>query len=81
MEQEYYSDLEESSGGGRIQKLGRRKYSAPNINVYVLMIHNLFTEKWGALAPHSPHILPPMESDWGGVRLLCRKYPEGVTKT
>jgi len=40
------------SGGGRIQKVGGLKYSAANINVYVLMIFTAFSLKsGGALAP------------------------------
>ena len=51
-------------GGGSIQKVGRGglKYSAPNINVYVLMIFTGFSLKsGGALAPPAPPILPPMK--------------------
>ena len=48
-------------GGGSIQKVGGLKYSAPNINVYVLTIFTGFSLKsGGALAPPAPPIPPPM---------------------
>ena len=44
------------SGGGSVQKVGGLKYSAPNINVYVLMIFTGFSLKsGGALAPWAPY--------------------------
>ena len=47
-----------------MQKLGGGglKYSAPKINVYVLIIItcSLFTEKWGSACPPCPPIPPPM---------------------
>jgi len=47
-----------------MQKVGSLKYSAPNINVYVLMIFTAFSLKsWGALVPPDPPILPPMRCE------------------
>jgi len=44
-----------------MQKVGGLKYSAPNINVYVLMIFTGFSLKsGGALAPPAPPFPPPM---------------------
>ena len=49
------------SGGGRMQKVRGLKYSAPNINVYVLMIFTAFLLKSGGhLPPHAPPISPPL---------------------
>jgi len=49
------------SGGGSMQKVGELKYSAPNINVYVLMIFTAFSLKvGGGLAPPASPIPPPM---------------------
>jgi len=44
-----------------MQKVGRLKYLASNINLYVLMIFTAFSLKiGGALAPPAPPIRPPM---------------------
>ena len=57
------------SGRGRIQKVRGLKYSAPNINVYVLMIFTAFLLKSGAgTSPLPPLFLCPCY--WPHIQLI-----------
>ena len=54
------------SGGGSMQKVGGLKYSAPNINVYVLMIFTAFSLKSGGGACPA---CPPYSASYADCRV------------